>query len=389
MTKRVWVAAFSLIALAAAGVSSYHMFRGAPDGVSLASAPSALQGEGKVPGGPAGAPKGPGVAGGPGGAGGPGAMPVPVEVLTVSASAVDDEILSVGTLRSNESVTVRTEVAGRVLKVGFTDGQTVGKGAMLLQIDDSVVKAELAQARAELELAKESLRRVEDLKQKNFVSASALDQASASRDVAQAKVDLVGARLQRFTLISPFAGTVGLRNITTGDYIKEGADVVTVEDLSSMRLDFRLPEKFNPKLRAGITLKATFEAFPGQEFPATVVAIDPQIDPAGRSTLLRARMPNARQMLKPGMLAKVVLSMGRRDTVVLVPEEAIVPQGGDTFIYRVIDGKAAKTSVKLGLRNNGKVEILAGLAVGEQIVVAGQIRINRDQSPVRIVGGAS
>ncbi len=315
--------------------------------------------------------------------------PVPVEVITVKAGALDDEALSVGTLRSNESVVIRTEVAGRVLKVGFTDGQTVASGALLLKIDDSIAAAEVSQAKAEMGLALENLRRVQDLKEKNFVSASALDQAAAAHEVAKAKLELAQARLKRYTLTAPFAGTVGLRNLTAGDYIKEGADVVAVEDLSSMRLDFRLPEKMNPVVRAGSTLRANFEAYPGRDFMATVIAVDPQIDPAGRSVLIRARLANPGSILKPGMLARVTLSLGQRSNVLMVPEEAVVPQGGDAFVYRVIEGKAVKTPVRLGLRRPGQVEIASGVQVGDQIVVAGQIRISRDQAPVRIMGSAS
>lgn len=315
--------------------------------------------------------------------------PVPVEVVTVKAVPIDDEALSVGTLRSNESVVIRTEVAGRVLKVGFTDGQTVAAGTTLLRIDDSIAAAEVSQAKAELGLALENFRRVQDLKEKNFVSASALDQAGAAQEVAKAKLELAQARLKRYTLTAPFAGTVGLRNLTAGDYVKEGADVVAIEDLSSMRLDFRLPEKFNPMLRAGITLRAGFEAFPGKDFPATVVAVDPQIDPAGRSVLIRARLANPGSVLKPGMLARVTLSLGQRASVLMVPEEAIVPQGGDAFVYRVIEGKAVKTPVRLGTRRPGMVELASGVNAGDQIVVAGQIRISRDQAPVRIMGSAS
>lgn len=409
MKRRVWVSVFSLIALGAAGVSAWHMFRGVPEtlkpllgapatatigavaasGSSAAAAPSTGAPAAANPTAGAGGPGAGKPAGGPGGPGGPAAMPVPVEVITVSASPVDDEALSVGTLRSNESVMLRSEVAGRVLNVGFTDGSAVSKGAVLLKLDDSVARAEVSQAKAELGLAMDNLRRVQDLKEKDFVSSSALDQASAARDVAAAKLELAEARLQRFAIVAPFAGMVGLRNVTPGDYIKEGADVVALEDLSSMRLDFRLPERLNPYVRPGSRLIAGFEAFPGRDFPAQVVAVDPQIDPAGRSMLIRARLPNPGSQLKPGMLARINLNLGQRKGVILIPEAAIVPQGGDTFVYRVVDGKAVKTLVQLGVRRPGQVEIAAGLQPGEKVVVAGQIRINRDQAPVRVVGEPS
>ncbi len=371
MKTKQWITVASLVALAGVGAGSYYHFRSPSAATPLAGAPSAPGG-----GGPAGAP-----------AGGP--PPVAVEVITVAPRALDEGAVAVGNLKANESVMVRTEVAGKVLKVGFSDGQSVAQGAVLLQIDASVTQAELAQAAAELDLATENLRRVEDLKSKNFVSASALDQAAAARSVALAKVQLNQAKLQRYTLKAPFGGMVGLRNIATGDYVKEGADVVALDDLSSLRLDFRLPEKLYPHLAVGMAVRCSFEAFPGQFFDAKLVALDPQIDTAGRSLLARARLANVGQKLKPGMLAKVTVQLSQRLQALVVPEEAIVPQAGEAYIYKVVDGKAAKTRVTLGTRLPGLVEITSGLNSGDQIVVSGQIRIFRDQSPVRIVSTPS
>jgi membrane fusion protein (multidrug efflux system) len=371
MKTKKWVSAASLIILAGVGAGAYHHFRAPASATPVTGAPSA-----PGAGGAAGAPSG-------------GPPPVAVEVITLVPRALDEGAVAVGNLKAAESVMVRTEVAGKVLKVGFSDGQSVGQGAVLLQIDASVAQAELAQASAELDLATENLRRVEDLKSKNFVSASALDQAAAARSVALAKVQLNQAKLQRYTLKAPFAGVVGLRNIANGDYVKEGADVIGLDDLSSLRLDFRLPEKLYPHLAVGMAVRCSFEAFPGQFFDAKLIALDPQVDTAGRSLLARARLSNVGQKLKPGMLAKVTVQLSQRTQAMVVPEEAIVPQAGEAYIYKVIEGKAVKTLVTLGTRLPGLVEITSGATEGDQIVVSGQIRIFRDQSPVRIVSNPS
>lgn len=308
-----------------------------------------------------------------------------VVVTTVKSAAINRTFSAVGTVKATESVVLKTEATGRVSFIGFKDGQRVKQGQKLLVLDTSIPLAELAQARAELQLAQDNWQRAQALQARQFVSTSAVDQAAAARDVAQAKVSLAQARLSKYTIFAPFSGLLGMRNISVGDILKEGSEVVRLDNIAHLNIDFRLPEALASRLIVGQMLNVQFEAYPSEVFHAHTVAIDSQVDVSGRSLLLRANFANSAYRIKPGMFAKIELQAEHDKAVLFVPEESIVPQGGETFVYRVIAGKAVKTSVLLGQRQSNQVEIRSGLQSGETIVAAGQGRIFRDNTPVEIV----
>lgn len=315
------------------------------------------------------------------------AGPVAVEVVRVDTMRMVDELNSVGTLRSNESVILRPEVAGRIVKLNFRDGQTVKKGQQLVAFDSSVNQAEVQQARAELNIAQSNYRRNEDLASRKFISERAKDESQANVQVLEAKLALAQARLAKLEIRAPFSGVVGIRTVSVGDYVKDGADLVNLEDLSSVKVDFRIPEKYSDRVRPGQGIEVMLDALPGQTFRARVDAIDPQVDSTGRSALLRGRIENPQGRLKPGMFARVRLILAQRDQALVVPEEAIVPQGQKLTVWKVVDGKAVRAEVKIGLRRNARAEIVEGLQKGDVVVTAGQIRLSRDGMAVRISGG--
>jgi membrane fusion protein (multidrug efflux system) len=322
--------------------------------------------------------KGPGK--GPGG-------PAPVEVVELRPVPVQESITAIGSLRSNESVVLRPEVSGRIATIGFRDGQPVRRGQLLVGLDATLNEAEVAQARAEFDLATSSLRRTEDLASKSFVSSSAQDQAASNVQVAEAKLRLVEARLAKMRIVAPFDGVVGLRNVSIGDYVKDGAELVNVEDIRTLKADFRLPERYFPQLKAGLLVELTADALPGSRYAGAIDAINPRVDASGRSLEVRARLDNSDGRLRPGMFARVKVLLGERPNALMVPEEAVVPLGDDFFVYTVADGKAKRVRVKLGVRREAQVELLEGVRAGEQVVTAG-IRVQRDGQPVRVIGAA-
>lgn len=309
---------------------------------------------------------------------------VPVEVVKVVASVVQEDLVAVGSLRSNESVVLRPEVAGRIAKIGFRDGQPVKGGQLLLALDASVNEAEVAQARAEFELAQSNLKRTEDLAHKNFVSSSAQDQAASNAAVQEAKLKLAEARLSKMQIVAPFDGVVGIRSVSVGDYVKDGTDIVNIEDISTLKVDFRLPERLFSQLRTGQRVEVVADALPNETFAGTVDAINPRIDANGRSLEVRAKLANRGTRLRPGMFVRVRVIVGERGDALVVPEQAIVPSGDEFFAYRVVDGKAQRVQVKTGVRRNGTVEVLQGLAAGDMVVVSGQQRLTRDGQAVRV-----
>jgi len=308
----------------------------------------------------------------------------PVEVVDLKASLVLEDLQAVGNLRSNESVMMRPEVAGRIAAIGFRDGQPVKRGQLLVQLDAALNEAEVAQARAELDLAKSNLKRTEDLARKNFVSGSAQETAASNVEVLAARLKLTEARLAKMGILAPFDGVVGIRGVSIGDYVKDGADLVNIEDIGILKVDFRLPERYLPQLRSGQAVEVTADALPGGRYRGAVEAINPRIDANGRSLEVRARLSNADGRLRPGLFARVRIIVGERANALLVPEEAIVPLGDDFFVYTVVDGKANRIRVKLGVRRDSQVELLDGVKAGDKVVTAG-MRVQRDGQPVRIV----
>jgi membrane fusion protein (multidrug efflux system) len=315
----------------------------------------------------------------------PAAMgPSPVEVVELKASLVLEDLQAVGALRSNESVMMRPEVAGRIASIGFRDGQPVKRGQLLVQLDAALNEAEVAQARAELDLARSTLKRTEDLASKNFVSGSAQETAASNVEVLAARLKLAEARLAKMRIQAPFDGVVGIRNVSVGDYVKDGADLVNIEDIGTLKVDFRLPERHFAQMRSGQAVEVTADALPNNRYRGTIEAINPRIDANGRSLEVRARLTNSDGRLRPGMFARVRVIVGERANALLVPEEAIVPLGDDFFVFTVVDGKANRIRVKLGVRRNSQVELLDGVKVGDKVITAG-MRVQRDGQPVRIV----
>ena len=341
-------------------------------------------------GGPAAAPAG--AASGAPGAGPAGAGRAPaVEVAKVESMTLVDETQAVGSLRSRQGVMLRPEVGGRVKQILFTDGQRVRKGQLMVQFEDQLQQAQVAQARAELSIAEANHKRNQELVAQNFISQRSLDESAAALEVSRAKLALAQATLQRLQVLAPFDGITGLKQINVGDYLKDGADMVNVEDIDAVLLDFRLPERFQAKIRAGQKAQLTVDALPGRPFSAIVQAVDPLIEANGRSVGVRGCIDNRQQQLRPGMFARVNAVFGSRDNALVIPEEAIIPQGGRTFVVKVVAGDkpdaliSQRVPVKVGLRQPGKVEILEGLSAGDTVVTAGHQRLQKDGTAVRVV----
>ena len=422
-----------------------------------------------------------------------------VEIARVEKMSLQDDAQSVGSLRSRQSVMLRPEVPGRVRELGFTDGARVRKGQMLVQLDDTLQRAEVRQALAQVSIAQANLRRNQELVAQNFVAQRVLDESAANLQVVEAQLVLSCARLSRMIVLAPFDGTLGIRNINIGDFVKDGADLVNLEDTSSMYVDFRLPERFQGKLKLQQSVEMALDAMPGRVFKARIEALDPLLDANGRSVGVRAVLPNtmgdaaplpgprtgasapagakpavnagkpggsgvqrpassgrpaaARNSavaepdrpagrtpsaaetlgcpvdsamtaaaanrpasaqgavqagpapLRPGMFARVTTVFSINDSALVVPEEAIVPQGGRQFVFKVVEPAALppataasapalppdtkfvslRQEVKLGARRAGKVEVVDGLEDGQTVVVAGQQRLQRDGTGLRIV----
>jgi membrane fusion protein (multidrug efflux system) len=377
------VPVIAAVALAAAGLVGYFGHRWIAQGptpvVNAADAKASSAGGDKSAGKTADASKG--AAASPA-KGAPG--PTVVEAMVVQPTAVLEELQAVGSLRSNESVLLRPEVAGRIAAIGFRDGQWVKRGQVLVALDASLNEAEVAKARAELNLAQSNLKRTEDLASKQFVSGSAQDTATSNVQVLEANLKLAQARLAKMRIVAPFDGVVGIRNVSVGDFVRDGADLVNIEDIGTLKVDFRLPERDFTRVKVGQPVLVAADALPGENWRGTLEAINPRVDANGRSLELRARLANSGGRLKPGMFVRVRAVVGERPSAILVPEEAIVPAGEEFYVFKVVDGVARRIKVALGVRRDAKVEIVEGLAPGDLVVTLG-MRLFRDGQPVRVV----
>jgi len=312
--------------------------------------------------------------------------PVRVQTTQVQEVPFARGIAAVGSLRSDESVILRPEVAGRIQHIDFGEGQSVKAGQVLIRLDDSIPRAELQQAQANLALAQSQYKRSVDLQGRGFVSQQARDEASSTLKVQQAATVLAQARLDKMTIRAPFAGMVGLRDVSVGDYVNQGQDLAPLEAIDPLKVDFRVPEMYLSKVGTGQTLAVRLDAMPGQEREGKVYAVSPLVDAGGRSILLRATVANPDHTLRPGMFARVQLQFAQ-DRALVVPEAALSPSGQTQYVFRVREGKAQRVQVTVGERREGRAELLTGVAPGDEVVVAGFQRLT-DGAPVTIVADA-
>lgn len=312
---------------------------------------------------------------------------VPVEAAAVRIDTVLRQIRAVGTLRSNESVLIASEVSGRILEIAGAEGQEVPRGRVILRLDPAIYEAELKQAEAALALSLRNHKRATDLKASGAGTGRALDEAIANLRNDEAAVALAQARLAKTQIAAPFSGVLGLRRMSVGAYVNPGDMIVNLEQIDPLKVDFRIPENALASAKVGQPLFVTVDALPGESFEGSVYAVDPQVDETARNIVLRATLPNPQGRLRPGLFARVSLIIERHENAILVPERSLVPMAEDQFVFRIIGGKAAITKVVLGERVGNEVEILEGLKPADIVVTDGVLKI-RDGTAVTILQAA-
>lgn len=308
--------------------------------------------------------------------------PIPVDIRPVSSGRVRQQIEAVGSLASNESVILRPEISGRVTEILFEEGQPVKRGAPLVRLDSTIARAQVSQAKASVALSQANFNRAKELFGRGAGTQRAHEEALAKLATDEAALALAQAVLDKSTITAPFDGVMGLRQISVGDYVNPGQALVNIESLDQLKVDFRIPEVHAHMIGVNQTIQVRVDALPGRTFEGKVYAMDPAFDPNGRAAILRARLPNPNKQLNPGMFARVTLIVEERADAVLVPETALVPVGNDIFAFRVVDGKAVMTKLRIGLRRGGEVEVLEGLSRNDQIIAEGGQKI-RDGQYVR------
>ena len=297
------------------------------------------------------------------------------------------EIEALGTAKANESIDVTAKISNIVKVVRFAEGQQVRLGDVLVELDGEQARADLAIAEAALKESTSQYHRSRELYTTKVLSDAQIEQIEATFRSNEARVASARSRLTDTVIRAPFAGRVGLRRISVGSLVNPGAVITTLDDTSRIKLDFTIPETYVAAIRPGLEVRALSPAYPGESFDGQVASVDSRVDPSTRSVMVRALLPNASGKLKPGMFLTVHLRRSESD-VLLIPEEALVPEQGDVYVYVIKDDHATKRRVQIGQRRVGSVQVTDGLVAGEIVVTEGTQKL-RDGAGVQVMPAAA
>lgn len=306
-----------------------------------------------------------------------GEAPPAIAVVTAKVSPVEwrDTVEALGTARANESITLTAKVSETVRRVAFDSGDIVRAGDVIVDLSRGAQLAGLEEARAAYQDAERQLARGLELAPTKVISESQLDTQRSTRDAAKARMDVVRAQLSDRVITAPFDGVLGMRQVSPGSLVTPGTPIATLDDISVIKLDFSVPERYLAVLARGQDIVAHSETYPDREFAGTVASVDSRVDPVTRSVTVRAEVPNVERLLRPGMLLAVRLYQAPRQAIV-VPEIALIQVGTEAFVYRVSKEQTAeRVKVELGSRRRGEIEIASGLAAGETIVTEGAVKL--------------
>lgn len=316
-----------------------------------------------------------------------------VEIVTVTEGEIADVVDLVGQLEAEETVLIKAETSAVVQTVEFEEGVEVPKGALLFRLRNDEQVARLREAEARLALADEEYGRSSALHAKGTLSRAELDRALAERDAARARRDLAQVELSRMEIRAPFEGVLGARRVSPGDRVRTDTGLVQIDAIDRLRLLFTLPEIAVPLARTGAPLELAVAPFPGDRFTGEVYFVAPSLDPANRRLLLKAWVPNPEHRLRPGMFATIGVEVARKQDALTLPEAAVAYDTYGPYVWRVgEDDTAERQRVSVGIRRQGRVEILSGVGAGDRVVSAGTHKVSagarlRAVAPVEAAAG--
>ena len=294
-----------------------------------------------------------------------------VEAVKVVKKPSESSISTVGNLLANHNIILKPEVAGKIEKISFTEGEKVEKGRVLIELDQTTTKANMLDAQAKLKLAEQNLSRLIAVKEGS--TAQQLDIANANVLQAQASLAIAKAQQEKMVLKAPFSAYAGLSDIAVGQYVQVGQNLVSLVDTQDLKLEFSLPERFAQSFALRQEISFQVEGI-NQIFQGIIYAINPEIDNVTHSINMRASVNNQAGLLKPGLFARVSINLNNSEYLA-VPEQVVFAQNGKQFVYKIVDGKAVAVEVKLGNRTFGFVEIINGLSEADLVISAGQLKV--------------
>ena len=299
-------------------------------------------------------------------------MAIQVLALPALRQPVVESVALVGSVTPNESVEIKSEMDGTIKEIAFSEGQRIQKGDLLIALDETKAQAALTQAESNFLLAKANFERVQKLSSDKLIPQQEYDQASSDYAARQATLDLMRRNLKDARLVAPFSGITGARLVSPGQVISRNATLASVVDLDVVKVEVNMPERYLNQIRIDQEISFGVAAYPGETFTGSVYFISPQLDPATRTALIKARVPNPNAKLRGGMFARLLLTLHLRESALVVPEPALIHNGDAVSVFVVTSNSTVQARpVEVGIRLAGKVEILKGLEVGEQVVVEG------------------
>lgn len=314
--------------------------------------------------------------------------PTLVETTTVRLGSVTETVEVVGTTRARNAIDVVATSSGLVTRINFEAGQQLAAGDLLIEIDSASEQAAVLEVESELENLRRQLERARTLRNRKLSSNAEVDDLAAGVRSTEARLAAARSRLDKRFIRAPFAGVVGLRNVSVGDYVDNDTKLTTLDDLSTIELDFEVPEKFFGAISRGQRVSASSVAFPGRRFSGSVRDIDTRINTATRSFRVRSELPNPEALLPEGLFMTASLIIVERQNVLLISQQAIIAEGDEHYVFLVKEEKAQRTIIKPGLRADDDIEILSGLNAGDEVVTKGHQKL-RDNSPVRLAKSPS
>jgi len=314
---------------------------------------------------------------------GGGYMPHTVTVEPVQYREIVESIESIGTTHANESVVITSKVTDTVNRIHFEDGDYVEMGKILVEMTNKEESALLAEAQANLDEALRQLSRQQDLGKQGLIATSAIDESATRAEAAEARFNAITARMNDRLIRAPFSGLLGFREISPGTLLTSNTPITTLDDVSRIKLDFSIPEKYLGVIKPGFTVIAKSDTWENHEFEGIINSIGSRIDPVTRAVVIRAIINNGEGLLRPGMLLTVKIITNIRQTLV-IPESAFIQVGNDIYVFIAgSDGLAHRRDIKIGTRRTGYVEVLEGLDIGELIITEGGFKL-RDKAPYQL-----
>lgn len=316
------------------------------------------------------------------------ARATPVQVAPVAVDTVVDEIRATGEIEALQSIELQPEVSGRLVEILVREGTEVRRGTGLFRIDDAELRSEVNRLEAEMELAEQALARTRELLERDASSAADLERAEATARSTRAQLALQQTRLRRTVVRAPFAGIVGERLVSLGDYVTPATPLTTLQTVDPQRASFQVPERYAQELAEGQTVEFSVAAFPDRRFTGIVDFVDPRVELPGRTITVKAVVENPERVLRPGMFVEARLATEVRPEALVVPEEAILPLGGTNYVWAITDeGTADRIEVELGVRVPGRVEVRGGLTAGQRVVTRGHAMLFPG-APVQVLDDA-